>query len=73
MTIRFDDAVLIETLEFIKKIIDDNNFSSFLWSGDINCDFLHRTGHVDMIDNFMNEKSLGRSWDNSQVDFTRCQ
>ena len=73
LTIRFDDAELIEILEHVKKIIDDNIFSSVLWAGDINCDFVRRTGHVNMIDDYLNEKSLVRSWDVYDVDFTRYQ
>ena len=73
LTIRFDDNELIETLEYIKKIFNDNQFSSVIWAGDINCDFIRRTGHVNMIANYLNEISLIKSWDNFPVDFTRSQ
>ena len=73
LTIRFDDAELIETLEYLKKIFDDNDFSSVLWAGDMNCHFLRRTGHVNMIENYLNENSFVRSWEHYEVDFTRSQ
>ena len=72
-TIRFDDAELMETLEYIRKIFDDNQFSSVIWAGDINCDFIRKTGHVNMIDNFITEMALIKSWENFPIDFTRCQ
>ena len=73
LTVRFDDAELVETIEYVKKILDDNFFSSVLWLGDINCDFVRRTGHVNLIENFLNENSFIRSWNKFSVDFTRSQ
>ena len=60
-TLRFDDAQLMETLEYIRKILDDNVYSSVLWTGDINCDFIRKTGHVNMIENYLTEMNLIKS------------
>ena len=52
---------------------EDNIFSSVLLLGDINCDFLRKTGHVNMVDSFITEKSFIKSWSKFPVDFTRSQ
>ena len=73
LTIRFNESDLIETLEFVNKILEDNIFSSVLLLGDINYDFLRRTGHVNMVDSFITMKSFIKSWSKFHVDFTRSQ
>ena len=43
-TLRFNDEELLETFAAIDKILEENNFSEICWGGDLNADFLRRTG-----------------------------
>ena len=61
---------LSETIQFIKQIIENNDFSNLLLLGDINCDFLRRNGHIRVVQNCIEEFSLTKSWDNFDIDFT---
>ena len=72
-TQNFDAAELLETLEFIRNIINDNDFTNLLWIGDINCDLVRRSGHNSKIKDFSNESSLQSSWEKYEVDFTHSQ
>ena len=58
----FDETELIETLHFIRKLLHETIYDHLLWAGDINADFLRQTGHTVMIDEFLTECSLQRSW-----------
>ena len=49
---------LMETLEVIKHTIDNNEFDDILWLGDINCDFLRNSAHLNQIRNFIEEFSI---------------
>ena len=69
-TLNFDEAELLETLEFIRQIIAKNNFTHLLWAGDINADFLRNTGHTNRVRSFLDEFSLKKSWDKYEMDFT---
>ena len=68
-----DDDELNEIFQEIRSLINDNQFSSFMLCGDMNCDFSRRTGHVVAVQNFIEEFSLEKAWDNFDVDFTHCQ
>ena len=50
-----------------------NEFTNILMLGDINNDFMWNTFHTNQIHNFIEENHLIKSWDNFEVDFTRCQ
>ena len=65
-----DENELNEVFQNIINILEDNNFSSFLLCGDINCDFLRNSGHVRCVQNFLDEFSLQKSSDSYDVDFT---
>ena len=54
-------------------IIAENSFSFFIFSGDINCDFMRKTDHVNAAQSLLYEFSLVRSWNLLEVDFTYCQ
>ena len=70
MTVKIDGSELSETIQFIKQIIENNEFSNLLLLGDINCDFLRKTGHTKLISTFLDEYNLLRAWDKFEVDFT---
>ena len=67
-TMNIDENELSEVFQNIRNVINENNFSSFLLCGDINCNFMRNTGHVRCVSNFVDEYS----WDSFQVDFTHC-
>ena len=60
-------------MDFIRNVINDNDFTNLLWIGDINCDFVRRSGHTSRIRDFLNEFSLQNSWGKYEVDFTHSQ
>ena len=68
-TVAFDDSELLETLHSINLVIEQNEFEKILWLGDINTDFIRRTGHVNCVRNFVEEKQLRKAWDSYRVDF----
>ena len=72
-TVAFDDSELLETLQSIKLVIDQNEFEKILWLGDINTDFIRRTGHVNCLRNCVEENQFINAWDSYQVDFTHYQ
>ena len=71
-TMNIDENELSEVFQNIRNIILQNDFSSFLLCGDINCDFLRNTGHVRCVNSFLDEFTLLKSWDTFDVDFTHC-
>ena len=71
-SVNIDQSELIEVFHYIRNIISDNHFSSFVLLGDINCDFLRNTGHVRCVQDFLGEFLLLKSWDKFNVDFTHC-
>ena len=69
-TIEFNDHELSETLGVIQTVLDSNQALQVILAGDFNTDFSRNTGHVDMVNNFIHDLSLNRSWSRFQVDFT---
>ena len=69
-TQRFDEGELIETLECIQNIIENNQFSHFIWTGDINVDFSRNTGQTNRTNSYIDDNGLKKSWEKFQVDFT---
>ena len=69
---RNDGGELLEALESINEVIAQNDFNDVLFLGDINCDFLRQTAHTNQVKSFLEEKSLNKSWDRFEVDFTMC-
>ena len=66
----FDTEELLTTLAAIKNTIETNEFENVLWAGDINADFLRQTRFTELVESFVNEESLIKSWDNFPIDFT---
>ena len=69
----FDENEVIETLQVIKRIVEENVFHSVLFLGDINCDFRRNTLLFHMIRTFLQEHNLHQGWDKFEVDFTHFQ
>ena len=72
-TVVFDQSELLETLQSIRSVIDSNNFDQIYWLGDINTDFIRRTGHVKCVENFVDECQFKKAWEYFHVDFTHHQ
>ena len=71
-TVRVDGNELLETIQFIKQVMESYEFSSVLLLGDINCDFLRRTGHTNLVSSFVDENYLKKAWDHFEIYFTHC-
>ena len=69
-TIEFDDSELIDTLSEIRNIIENNNSSSYILCGDINCDFVRNSGHVRTVRDFISDLCMVSAWDSFENDFT---
>jgi len=69
-TLNFDETELIETLNAIDSVIQNNQFQNIILTGDINCDFLRRSGFVNNIDKYFDELNLKKSWEKFKIDFT---
>ena len=54
-TVVLDESELLETLHSIKLVIEENECYPIYWLGDINTDFVRKTGHVKCVENFINE------------------
>ena len=68
----FDETELILMLEEIRKIIIDHDFNQVIWTGDINADFKRTTTFVGIIDKFIFDMGICKSWDKHHVDFTHA-
>ena len=68
--LNFDPSELLTTLSAINDVLNDNAFDSVIWTGDINGDFIRQTQFTSIIESFINEKSLVKSWDKFAIDFT---
>ena len=58
------------TLEAIDSVTKNNNFTKVFFTGDINCNFMKNSIHVNYVKNFLEEKNFVKSWDRFHVDFT---
>ena len=52
---------LEETLCHIKNIIDNNEFDSVLWAGDINAEFLRNTSHTKTVHDAVADLNLSKA------------
>ena len=67
----FDDTDLNVLLSQIRGAITDNEFDQLIITGDINTDFRRNTRFVKIVEEFISEFKLSKSWDTFPVDFTR--
>ena len=52
----FDTSDLLSTLSTISEILENEDFSAAVWTGDINASFLRNTKFTRIIDEFLQEK-----------------
>lgn len=69
-TLDFDAVDLLSTLATIKDVLNSNNFDHIIWAGDLNADFGRNTNFTQLIDQFITEMNLLKSWDKYHIDFT---
>ena len=48
----------------------DNEYDSIVWMGDINADFVRNSTFNKIVDDFLEEKSLMKSWEKYPIDHT---
>ena len=68
----FDESDLLTTLSEINTALMNHNFDRLVWAGDINADFKRNTRFVKIVDEFICELDIRKSWDSYNVDFTHC-
>ena len=66
----YDYSDLLSTLYAINELIETEQYDDIVWAGDLNADFSRNSKFTSLIDDFVNEKSFTRSWDQFHVDFT---
>ena len=66
-TSEFDTSELLTTLSAINSVMEGNEFDNIIWTGDINADF---TQFTSIIERFIDENSLQKSWDTFAIKFT---
>ena len=64
------DNDVLETLEAINSTIDDNEFDTIVWTGDINAVFSRNSVHVRAVDNYVSENNLNKAWNKFDIDCT---
>ena len=69
-TADFDITELQTTLSAISDVLNANDFDNIVWAGDINADFGRRTKFTGIIEDFVSENSLIKSWDIYKIDFS---
>ena len=70
-TSEFDTSELLTTLSAINSVMEGNEFDNIIWTGDINADFMRNTQFTSIIERFIDENSLQKSWDTFAIKFTR--
>ena len=65
-----DHSELLETLTFIKQIIEQHSSSAILWAGDINSDFARNSDHTLAVKDVLHDLGLLVAWDKFEADFS---
>ena len=68
----FNETDLLLTLFVVKEVIYNHDFDRLVWSGDINADFRRNTKFVRLINEFICELDISKSWDMHEIDFTHA-
>ena len=68
----FDAADLLSTLDVTNEVLNTNKFDYVVWGRDLNADFHRNTKFTLIIDQFITERYLSKSWNKFQVDFTHA-
>ena len=59
----FVETDLLLTLSGVKEVIDNHDFDRLVWTGDINADFRSNSKFVRIINEFIYELDISKSWD----------
>ena len=65
-----ENVELESVLGEISNLINSTKFDSFHLVGDLNCEFLRNSSHVETIKEFMSRNNMYSLWRDYQVDFT---
>ena len=65
----FNSTDLLTTSADIQHTINENDFNEFIWTGNINADFGRKTRFVDLVETYVNNNNMIRSWERFDVDF----
>ena len=57
-SVNYDETELLETLNYVKNIIQENDHDQILWAGDLNTDFARTTKHTRIVNDFIEEHCL---------------
>ena len=68
----FDESDLLQLLSDIRRVIEDTDFDNVIWTGDINADFRRNTKFVRIVEDFISELNIRKSWNRFDVDFTHA-
>ena len=63
---------LSTTLISIRETINNNDFDELIWTGDINADFRRSTAFTELVNDFIKELNIEKSWDKFSIDFTHA-
>ena len=63
---------LSTTLISIRETINNNDFDELIWTGDINADFRRSTAFTEIVNDFIKELNIEKSWDKFSIDFTHA-
>ena len=66
----FDSTDLCSTLAAIGSVMDDNEYDSIVWMGDINADFERNTTFTKTVAEFIEGRQLEKSWEKYPIDHT---
>ena len=68
----FHETDLLLTLSYIKNLINNQDFDQLIWTGDINADFQRNTRFVGIIEEFICEMNVCKSWEKYEINFTHA-
>ena len=64
----FDETEVTLMLSDIRNVMNKYEFDQLIWIGDINADFKRSTRFVELIENFIWEVDICKSWDKYQIE-----
>ena len=64
----FDETEVTLMLSDIRNVMNKYEFDQLIWTGDINADFKRSTRFVEIIENFIWEVDICKSWDKYQIE-----
>ena len=68
--LQINEAELDEIFVEIENIIENTEFTTFILVGDINADFVRRSGHVQAVSHFICNMNVVSAWDKFEIDYT---